>query len=166
MKIYLDNAATTKTDLKVIEAMQPYFTEKYGNPSSLHEQGREAKEAIEKARKTIADKLKVLPQEIYFTSGGTESDNTAIKGIALAYPEKKHLITSKIEHPAILATMKFMETQGYEVTYLKVNEKGLVETETLKQALRQNTLLVSIMHANNEVGSIQNLEKMKLIKTN
>ena len=167
MKIYLDNAATTKTDKQVVEAMQPYYTEKYGNASSLHEQGREAKQAIEQSRKTIADKLETLPEEIYFTSGGTESDNLAIKGLALAYPEKKHLITSKIEHPAILNTMKFMETQGYEITYLKINEKGLVEIETLKNALRKDTLLVSIMYANNEIGTIQPIQELaKITKEN
>lgn len=159
-KIYLDNAATTAVDKEVLKAMMPYFSEKYGNPSSLHEFGREAREAIEKAREEIAKLINASPEEIIFTSGGTESDNLAIKGLAMTNPGKKHIITSKIEHPAVLETCKELEKQGYKVDYISVNSDGIVNIEEFKRKITPNTLLVSIMHVNNEIGTIQQIEKI------
>ncbi len=154
MKVYMDNGATTRVDPRVVKAMLPYFTEVYGNPSSIHSFGREAREAVEKARKIIADYLGVKANEVIFTSGGTESDNLAIKGVAEA-KGKGHIITSQIEHPAVLRTCEHLEKNGYEVTYLPVNKEGLINLEQLKNSIKNNTILVSIMHANNEIGTIQ-----------
>ena len=154
--IYLDNAATTKTSPEVAEAMLPYFTEHYGNPSSVYGFASENKEVITKQREIIAKVLGAKDNEIYFTAGGTESDNWALIATAEAYaPKGKHIITSKIEHHAVLHTCEYLEKQGYEVTYLDVDENGLVDPEEVEKAIRPDTILVSIMFANNEVGSIQ-----------
>jgi cysteine desulfurase len=155
-KIYLDNAATTPTDTRVLQAMLPYFTEVYGNPSSLHTFGQEAKHAIEDARYGIAAFIGAKPEEIIFTSGGTESNNCAIKGIAYARREKgNHIITSKIEHHAILEPCHFLEKQGFEITCIPVNECGLVDPADVEKAITEKTILISVMHANNEIGTIQ-----------
>ena len=159
-KIYLDNAATTPVAEAVLKEMLPYLTEKYGNPSSLHSFGLEAREATEKAREKIAEFINTEKEEIIFTSGGTESDNLTIKGIALAYPGKKHIITSKIEHLAVLETCKEMQRQGYKVDYISVNKEGLINLEELKNKINNETLLVSIMHVNNEIGTIEPIEEI------
>ena len=154
--IYLDNAATTKTAPEVVEAMLPYFTELYGNPSSVYSFSQKSKEAITAGREKIAKTLGANPEEIYFTAGGSESDNWALKATAEAYKSKgKHIITSKIEHHAILHTCQWLEQQGYEVTYLDVDENGLVKLDELKKAIRPDTILISIMFANNEIGTIE-----------
>lgn len=156
--IYLDNAATTKVYPEAVEAMMPYFTEFYGNPSSVYSFAKKGEEAVEKARKTLADVIGADAKEIYFTGGGSESDNWALKAIAEAYETKgKHIITTKIEHHAILHTCKDLEKKGYEVTYLGVDEFGTVNLEELEKAIRPDTILISIMAANNEVGTIQPL---------
>ncbi|MCK4224435.1 MAG: cysteine desulfurase NifS [candidate division Zixibacteria bacterium] len=163
-KIYLDHAATTPVRSEVLEAMLPYFKEKFGNASSIHGFGREVKVALEEAREKVAQIIGASPSQIFFTSGGTESDNLAIKGTALANRKKgKHIITSKIEHHAILESCKFLEKEGFEVTYLPVNFQGLVDPEDLRKAIRDDTTLVSIMYANNEVGTIQPIEKLSKI---
>jgi len=155
-KIYLDNAATTPTDARVLQAMLPYFTEVYGNPSSLHAFGQEAKHAIEEARCNVAAFIGAKPEEIVFTSGGTESNNFAIKGVAYARREKgNHIITSKIEHHAILEPCHFLEKQGFEITCLPVDEYGLVDPADVDKAITDRTILISVMHANNEIGTIQ-----------
>jgi len=154
--IYLDNAATTKTAPEVVEAMLPYFTEHYGNPSSVYDFSGPAKEAVSEARQLIADAIGAQAREIYFTGGGTEADNWAIKAAADAYKEKgNHIITSKIEHHAVLHTCEYLEKHGFEVTYLDVDENGVVKLEELKKAIRPETILISIMFANNEIGTIQ-----------
>lgn len=154
--IYLDNAATTKTSPEVVEAMLPYFSEFYGNASTVYEFGGKSKEAISKARETIANAIGAKENEIYFTAGGSESDNWALKATAEAYKEKgRHIITSKIEHHAILHTCQWLEQNGYEVTYLDVDEFGVVKLEELKKAIRPDTILISIMFANNEIGTIE-----------
>ncbi|MEH2928650.1 cysteine desulfurase NifS [Candidatus Ventrimonas sp. KK005] len=154
--IYLDNAATTRTKPEVVEAMLPYFTEHYGNPSSVYDFSGPAKEAVSEARQLIADAIGAQAREIYFTGGGTEADNWAIKAAADAYKEKgNHIITSKIEHHAVLHTCEYLEKHGFEVTYLDVNENGVVKLEELKKAIRPETILISIMFANNEIGTIQ-----------
>ncbi len=159
MKVYLDNGATTKMDDAVIKAMLPFFNIKYGNASSLHEFGREAREALEKARCTIAKKINAEPEEIIFTSGGTESDNLAIKGVAYANRDKgNHIITSKIEHHAVMNTCKQLEKEGFSVTYLSVDKEGFVNLNELKKSIGKKTILVTIIHANNEIGTIQNIE--------
>lgn len=151
--IYLDNAATTKTHEDVVKEMLPYFTENYGNASSVYDLGSKSKLAITKSRETIAAALNAKPEEIYFTAGGSESDNWALKATAEAYKNKgKHIITSKIEHHAILHTCEYLEREGYEITYLDVDERGLVDVEELKQAIRPDTILISVMFANNEIG--------------
>jgi cysteine desulfurase len=156
MQVYLDNAATTKIDEKVLEAMKPYFLEKYANASSLHEMGQEAKDAVDKARKFIAGFINANPDEIIFTSGGTESDNLALIGIAEALKSKgNHIITSKIEHPAVLETCRYLEEKGMKITYIGVDKYGVVNIEELKSAITDNTILASIMFANNEIGTIQ-----------
>ena len=161
MKVYLDNGATTKVDDEVLKAMMPYFNEKYGNASSLHEYGREAKDAMDNARKIIADKINAEPEEIMFTSGGTESDNFAIKGVAYANKHKgNHIITSKTEHHAVLYSCKQLEKEGFRVTYLDVDNDGFIKLEELKKAINDKTILVSINHANNEIGTIQEIEKI------
>lgn len=160
-RIYFDNAATTKVDKGVIKAMLPYFNKKFGNASSLHSFGNEARKAVEDSRKTIAEKLNALPEEIIFTSGGTESDNLAIKGFAYANKDKgNHIITSKVEHHAVLNVCKFLESQGFEVTYLNVNSEGIIDLEEFKKAITEKTILVTIMHANNEIGTIQPIEEI------
>lgn len=154
--IYLDNAATTKTSPEVVEAMLPYFTEHYGNPSSVYGFAAANKEVITKQREIIADILGARSNEIYFTAGGTESDNWALCAVAEAYASKgKHIITSKIEHHAILHTCEYLEKRGYEVTYLDVDENGIVPPKAVEDAIREDTILISIMFANNEIGSIQ-----------
>ncbi len=154
--IYLDNAATTKTAPEVVEAMLPFFTEYYGNASSIYEFGAKSKTAITQARETIAKALGANDNEIYFTAGGSESDNWALKATAEAYQSKgKHIITSKIEHHAILHTCEYLEKQGFEITYLDVDEQGVVKLEELKAAIRPDTILITIMFANNEIGTIE-----------
>ena len=162
--IYLDNASTTKTAPEVVEAMLPYFTEHYGNPSTIYGLGAESKKAITKARQSIADSLGCGPDEIYFTAGGSESDNWALKAVAEAYAESgKHMITTKIEHHAILHTLAYLEKQGVEVTYLDVDEEGLVSVEDVKNAIRPDTILISIMYANNEIGTIEPIAEIGAI---
>lgn len=159
--IYLDNAATTKTAPEVVEAMLPYFTEFYGNASSVYEFASKSKEAITNAREIIAGALGAKSNEIYFTAGGSEADNWALKATAEAYKDKgNHIITSKIEHHAILHTCEYLEKQGFEVTYLDVDENGIVKLEELKKAIRPTTILISIMFANNEIGSIQPIKEI------
>ncbi len=161
MRVYLDNSATTAVDKEVLEAMLPYFCDNYGNASSLHSFGREGAAVVDNARASIAKLLNAKPTEIYFTSGGTESDNWALKGAA--YASKKfgnHIITSAIEHPAILSTCKELEKQGFVITYLSVNKDGQIDLEELKNAVTDQTILVSIMYANNEIGSIQPIAKI------
>ena len=154
--IYLDNAATTKTAPEVIEAMLPYFGEQYGNPSAIYSLGSAAKKAVNQAKRAIAAAIGAKQEEIYFTSGGTEADNWALKCAAEAYQEKgKHLITTRIEHHAVLHTCAWLEKKGFEVTYLPVNEEGLVDLEELKAAIRPDTILISVMFANNEIGTIE-----------
>ncbi len=159
-KIYLDNGASTKVEPKVVEAMLPYFTEKYGNASSLHSLGRDAKKVLEDSRKIIAKSINAKPEEIIFTSGGTESNNLAIKGIAFANKEKNHIITTKIEHDCVLESCKWLETQGFKVTYLDVDKEGFVNPEDLEKAINEKTILVSIIHGNNEIGTIQDLAEL------
>ena len=159
--IYLDNAATTKTRPEVVEAMLPYFTEYYGNPSSVYEFATPSKKAIAEARETIAQSLGAKTNEIYFTAGGSESDNWAIKATAEAYESKgKHIITSKIEHHAVLHTCEYLEKRGFEITYLDVDENGTVKLDELKKAIRPDTILISIMFANNEIGTIQPIKEI------
>lgn len=160
-KIYLDNAATTKVRPEVVEAMLPYFTELYGNPSSVYEFASQNKKAVNDARDVIAKSLNANSQDIYFTAGGSESDNWALKATAEAYKEKgNHIITSKIEHHAILHTCEWLEQQGFEVTYLDVDENGVVKLDELKKAIRPTTILISIMFANNEIGTIQPIKEI------
>ena len=162
--IYLDNAATTKTCPEVVEAMLPYFTEFYGNPSSVYTFSAKSKEAVTKAREIIADSLGVKSNEIYFTAGGSEADNWALVAAAEAYEAKgKHIITSKIEHHAILHTCEYLEKRGYEVTYLDVDENGVVKLDELKKAIRPDTILISIMFANNEIGTIEPIKEIGAI---
>lgn len=159
--IYLDNAATTRTRPEVVEAMVPYFTEYYGNPSSVYEFSTPCKQAIAHTREVIAKSLGAKPNEIYFTAGGTESDNWAIKATAEAYAAKgKHIITSKIEHHAVLHTCEYLEKRGFEVTYLDVDEYGTVKLDELKKAIRPDTILISIMFANNEIGTIEPIKEI------
>ena len=159
--IYLDNAATTKTAPEVVEAMLPYFSELYGNPSSIYSLAGESKKAVDHAREIIAGALGAQPEEIYFTAGGTESDNWALKAAAEFYKKKgNHIITTKIEHHAILHTCQWLEKQGFEVTYLNVDENGVVKLEELKKAIRPTTILISVMYANNEIGTIQPIKEI------
>lgn len=159
--IYLDNAATTQVDPKVLEAMLPFFTEYYGNPSAVYSFAETAKKAVEDARKKLAELIHAKKDEIYFTGGGSESDNWALKATAEAYGNKgKHIITSKIEHHAILHTCEWLEKHGFEVTYLDVDEKGLISPEELEKAIRPDTILISIMAANNEIGTIEPLAEI------
>lgn len=162
--IYLDHAATTATRPEVIEAMLPYFSESYGNASSVYDFASKSKNAIQKARKIIGDALGVPEQDIYFTAGGSEADNWAIKSTAEAYRSKgNHIITSKIEHHAVLHTCQYLEKKGYEVTYLDVDENGLIKPEDLEAAIRPDTILVSIMFANNEIGTIEPIQELGAI---
>ena len=154
--IYLDNAATTKTAPEVVDAMLPYFSEYYGNASTIYSLGAESKKAMDHARQTIADSLGAEPEEIYFTAGGSESDNWALKATAEAYASKgKHIITTKIEHHAILHTCEYLEKRGFEITYLNVDRDGLISLDELKAAIRPDTILISVMFANNEIGTIE-----------
>jgi len=158
-RIYMDHAATTPVAPEVLEAMKPYFSEKFGNSASLHYFGREAENALEDARRSIAKFFGVKPEEIFFTSGGTEADNLALKGIASAFG-KGHIITSQIEHHAILHTAKWLENHGFDVTYLPVDKYGFVNPEDVEKAIRKDTILISIMHANNEIGTIEPIEEI------
>lgn len=160
-KVYLDHSATTPVDEEVADLIRIYYTEKYGNPSSVHSFGREAKKALEEARLQVAALIGAKPEEITFTSGGTEADNLAILGMAEAGRGKgRHLIISAIEHHAVLETAEYLEKMGYELTILPVNAEGIVELDSVGQALRPDTILVSVMHANNEVGAIQPIEEI------
>ena len=159
--VYADNAATTAVSKPVLDAMLPYFSEKYGNPSSIYSIGRDAHEALDEARKKVADALGAQPQEIFFTGCGSESDNWAIRGIAHANIKKgKHLITSKFEHHAVLHTMRALEKEGFEVTYLDVNANGVINPADLEKAIRPDTTLVTVMYANNEIGTIQPIPEL------
>lgn len=164
---YLDNAATTPVDPVVVEAMLPYFNQIYGNPGSMHTEGLRGQEALEESREKISKILNCTPDEIIFTSGGTESINMAIKGIAHQYGKKlkkgNHIITQKTEHHAVLETCQFLESEGYEVTYLDVDKYGMIKLDDLKNAIKKETILVSIMYANNEIGTIQPIEEIAKI---
>ena len=163
-RIYLDNAATTKTSKEVVDAMLPYFTEDYGNPSSIYEIGQRSKEAITKAREQIAQVIGAKTEEIYFTAGGSESDNWALKAAFEAYSGKgNHIITTKIEHHAILHTCEYLEKQGARITYLDVDENGLVDLEELQKAICPETILISVMFANNEIGTIEPVKEIGMI---
>jgi cysteine desulfurase len=156
MRVYMDYAATTPVDPRVLKAMLPYFTKKFGNTMSLHSFGMEAKKALEDSRATIADLMNAKPEEIIFTSSATESNNLALKGIAFANKDKgKHIIVSKIEHHCVLNSAHWLEKNGFEVTYLPVDKYGLIDLGELERAIREDTILVSIMHANNEIGTIE-----------
>lgn len=159
--IYMDNAATTPVKKEVLEAMIPYFTEKYGNPSSIYSLGSKSKVAVEKARNQVAKTLNAQSKEIFFTAGGSESDNWAIKGTVYNNKNKgNHIITSKIEHHAVLHACEYLERQGYEVTYLDVDEDGVVDLEQLKNSIKDSTILITIMFANNEIGTIQPIKEI------
>lgn len=161
MRVYLDNNATTKMDKEVLEAMMPFLTEEYGNAFSMHLFGKETGLAVSQSREKIAELLKVKPEEIIFTSSGTEGDNIAVRGIAKAYKNRgNHIIASSIEHPAIKNTFKDLEQDGYEVTFVPVDENGLLKIEELEKAIRPETILISVMHANNEVGTIQDIKRI------
>lgn len=166
--IYFDNAATTKLDEEVFEEMIQYLKDNYGNASSLYKLGKESKKAIDNAREKISKILNCNSNEIYFTSGGSESDNTAIKGILKANKKKgNHIITSKIEHPAVLETCKELEKEGYEVSYISVDKDGIIDLEELRKSIRPTTVLISVMFANNEIGTIQPIEEIgKIAKEN
>ncbi|MBU3958841.1 MAG: cysteine desulfurase NifS [Candidatus Omnitrophica bacterium] len=155
-RVYLDYAATTPCDPEVIKAIEPYFFDKFGNPSSIHAEGQEAKKAIEDSRQTLATFLGAKPEEIIFTSGGTESNNFAIEGVAFALQNKgNHIITTAIEHHAVAEPAKFLEKRGFKVTFVGVDKYGLVDPADIKQAITDKTILISVMHANNEIGTIQ-----------
>lgn len=158
---YFDNCATTRIKKEVLYEMMPYLSSEYGNPSSLYSIGRKAKRAIEEARGRVASLINCEPNEIYFTSCGSESDNMAIKGVAYANKIKgNHIITSKIEHPAVLNSCKNLEEKGFEVTYLNVNNNGKVDLKHLKEAITEKTILITIMYANNEIGTIEPIKEI------
>ena len=160
-RIYFDYAATTPVDPEVVKAMLPYFSEVFGNPSSLHYFGRQANNAVESARALAADFIGAKSEEIIFTSGGTESDNFALKGIAYANSSKgRHIITSNIEHHAILESCQFLESNGFKVTYLPVGSNGILNPDEVKKSIKRDTILISVMHANNEIGSIQQIKEI------
>ena len=160
-RIYMDNAATTRVTEPVMEAMQPYFCEIFGNTMSIHGFGRESRIAVEKARKQVADAIGAKPNEIYFTGCGTEADNWAVRGTAYARKNRgKHIITSAIEHHAILHTCQQLEQEGFEVTYVPVDEFGVIRMDELERAIRPDTILISVMSANNEIGTIQPIEEI------
>ncbi|MFZ5351352.1 MAG: cysteine desulfurase NifS [Bacillota bacterium] len=165
-RVYMDHAATTYVCKEVLETMLPFFTEYFGNPSSVHQFGREVKKHIDNARSQVAKALGAQPEEIYFTAGGSEADNWAVKGIANAHKSKgNHIITTQIEHPGLLETCKFLEKEGFEVTYLPVDQYGLIDLEDLKKAITDSTILISVMYANNEIGTIQPIPEIaKLAK--
>ncbi|CDX00271.1 Cysteine desulfurase [Desulfitobacterium hafniense] len=159
--IYLDYNATTPIDKSVYKAMLPYLESQFGNPSNSYELGQSAKRGVENARSQIADLIGAKASEVLFTGCGSESNNMVVKGVAYTYKNKgRHIVTSCIEHPAILAPLSFLEKNGYEVTYLPVNRKGSVDPEDLKKALRKDTILVTIMHSNNEVGTLQPIQEL------
>ena len=159
--MYLDNSARTQISEEVFREMEPYFKNEFGNPSTLYSIGRESKKALELARQRVADAINAKPEEIIFTSGGSESDNLAIKGIAFKLQNKgKHIITTEIEHPAVKETLKFLESIGFKVTYLPVYENGLIDIEDLKNAITDETILITVMHANNEIGSVQPISEI------
>lgn len=159
MKVYFDHGSTTPVDSTVVDAMLPYFTKEFGNASSLHQFGRQAKDALEASRQAIAKEINAKPEEIIFTSGGSEADNLAIKGLAYRLGGKTcHIITSKIEHPAVLNTCKQLEDEGFKVTYLDVDPEGFIDIEQLKTAIGKKTILISVMHANNEIGTIEDIK--------
>ncbi|WP_405284000.1 cysteine desulfurase NifS [Methanobrevibacter sp.] len=159
--MYLDNSATTQVSEEVFEEMKPYFTEEFGNPSTLYKYGRESKKALNQARQRVADAINAKPEEIIFTSGGSESDNLAIKGIAFKLAKKgKHIITTEIEHPAVTETLHFLESLDFKVTYLPVYENGIIKIEDLKEAITDETILITVMHANNEIGTVQPIEEI------
>lgn len=163
-RIYMDHAATTPVDKRVLEAMKPFFSDKFGNASSLHTEGQEAREALEKSREKLAYVIGADPKEIIFTSGGTESNNFALKGTAFANKNKgRHIITTKIEHDCVLNSARWLEKQGFDVTYLPVDSYGMVNTNELERAIRDDTILISIMHANNEIGTIEPIEDIAKI---
>ena len=160
-KIYLDYAATTPVDKRVLEEMKPYFSEKYGNASSLHSLGTEAKRALEEAREKVASVIKANPKEIIFTSSGTESNNTALKGVAFANRDKgKHIITTPIEHDCVLNSARWLKKQGFDVDFIPVDKYGLVDLEKLEELIRKDTILISVMHANNEIGTIEPIKEI------
>ncbi len=159
-EIYLDYAATTPVSKKVYDKMKPYFREIYANPSSIHSLGKKAKEAVEQARENVLKKLNAKNHKLVFTSGGTESNNLAIKGLAYKYPQKRHVITTKIEHDCVLNACEWLKKQGYEVDYLSVNDKGAIDLKELKEKIREDTLIVSVIHGNNEIGTVQDLKKI------
>lgn len=160
-KVYFDHSATTPVDPQVVEAMIPFFSEKFGNPSSIHSFGRETKVALEEAREKVAAFCNIRPADIYFTSGGTESDNMAIKGVAYEFKKKgRHIITSQIEHHAVLHCCEYLEKDGFEVTYVRPDKYGMIHPEAVAEAIRKDTILISIMHANNEVGTINDIAKI------
>ena len=160
-RIYLDHAATTAAAPAVLEAMLPYFVQNYGNPSSIHGTGREARRAVERARRKTAEAIGAEPSEIYFTSGGTESDNWAIRGAALARRDRgNHIITSAIEHHAVLHTCKALEKQGFQITYLPPGPDGILSPSAVEAAITEKTILISVMTANNEIGTIQPVEEI------
>ena len=159
--IYLDNASTTKLDKRVLDRMLPYLTEEYGNPSAIYKPTKPARKAVEEARATVAKILNCEPAEIYFTASGSESDNTAIKGIARRYRDKgRHIITSKIEHPAVLETCKALEREGFDVTYISVDGNGILDLKELENSIREDTILISVMFANNEIGTLQPVKEI------
>ena len=159
MQVYLDNGATTRVDPRVLKAMLPYFSKAYGNASSLHRTGREARKAMEAAREAIAKKLNAEPSEIIFTSGGTESDNLALRGIACA-KKRGHIITTKIEHPAVMNTCRALCSEGFDVTFLDVDKEGFIDAAALERAMRPDTVLVSVIHGNNEIGTVQDIARI------
>jgi cysteine desulfurase len=162
--VYLDNAATTPVDKRVLDAMLPYFSEKFGNTGSMHQKGLEAKEAVEEARAKVAKIIGADEKEIIFCSGGTESDNLALIGVANAYKEKgNHIITLKIEHHAVLDTCEYLEEQGFKITYVNVKENGIVDPKEIEKAIKKDTILISVMYANNEIGTIQPLREISEI---
>ena len=159
--MYLDNSATTQVSQEVFKEMEPYFTEEFGNPSTLYKIGRESKKALDQARQRVADAINAKPEEIIFTSGGSESDNLAIKGIAFKLAKKgKHIITTNIEHPAVTRTLQFLESLDFKVTYLPVYENGIIKIEDLKEAITPETILITVMHGNNEIGTLQPIEEI------
>ena len=159
---YFDHAATTAVRKEVLEEMLPFFSEEYGNPSSMYSIGRKAKKKIDEAREKVAKAINASPKEIYFTGCGSESDNIAIKGIAYANRHKgNHIITTKIEHPAILNTCRSLEKEGFDVHYLNVDEDGIINIEELEEAINSHTILISVMYANNEIGTIQPIKEVR-----
>ncbi len=162
MKIYMDHASTTPVDPEVVKAMLPYFTDKFGNASSIHSFGREAKKALDDSRRIVANALNANPDEIIFTSSGTESDNLAIKGIAIEGKKKgrNHIITSSIEHHAVLNPCEYLGENGFDVTYVPVDRYGTVNPSDIENSIIEKTCLISVMHANNEIGTIQQIEEI------